>query len=191
MSYSPQRVSNAHVERECGTHACAGRAFPSDSLKIGPPDWNCRLSLSLAARADVWQREGSKRGRDPGLSPRLCSLIPRKTRFAGEDEDTRVPPLVSHVTGDATVCNRRSSAAGLISETRLKCGEFLRRGFKPTASRDGIFQSKIRISVRGLFPPFECTFYQAAGGNLTSAKIQFGVGKGARGREGGGGDLIF
>lgn len=69
---------------------------------------------SFADAPTVWERIGGtgERGRE-----KTCSGSPRCAHPSfrwREDEDTRVPPLVSHVTGDATVCNRRSCATGLI-----------------------------------------------------------------------------
>jgi len=94
----------------------AGCAFPPDSRKL---DHQIETVVypAFAGRADVAFERGKGRrgtGEDASRISSSCSLIPQKPRFADDDEDTRVPPLVSHVTGDATMCNRRSCATGLI-----------------------------------------------------------------------------
>lgn len=125
-------------------HACVRvrRTCVSIRLpKIRPPDWNRRPS--------PFRKKGRGKGRVPGLSS-SCSLIPRKPRFADEAEDTRVPPLVFHVTDDATVCNRRRYATGLIRDAFEVRENFCAGDLSRLRPRDGIFQSKIRVS--GLAP---------------------------------------
>lgn len=122
-SSSEYQMHTPSANADAGTHMRARtldvRFHPTP--EIGPPDWNCRLSLFREkGRRAVRERiggtgegRGTGRERVPGLLVVLAHPSKASLRRR-EDEDTRVPPLVSHVTGDATVCNRRSCATGLI-----------------------------------------------------------------------------